>query len=843
MNFENDFIKINIEKKKLTKEQKNERYIRRKKVFWKVAPLCLVAVLAVAGVFLWRFAKEKREYAKVGGEYITTTKLADGLRGKYAGESLYNYAYAEPILDVGRTEVITIPLGYNVYDLELKDWSQVFEIYQDPELTQKLNILYSFDEATKTVSLKQPELYTLCQITATGLPLDVVDKYPHNETHLFARGAGTSWGNLGTVYLASYRDKETGAELKKPEVSIVTFQGEIEDAPKIIFSVTEDGRAQFTWDTVDGAEEYMICQVSITEENGYDAGMKVLGITSDTAWTTDQPLYDRFMKANEEFKTFIMSEDDWKNELNYEFNLEKYGEPNIPYYDYPDSQLRTEEGICVIAVNREGTSMISNVYKNSDIASNLPYQLATYTENENGFAAFARTYEEGVEKLPIYDYVTMCDGYTVKKLIDYRIEDAYMQDERFVLVDSETGEMTGAETTACLMIPYRVEGTPFRGEFNVSGYDVANMEKDLQFLQDREDNLQKKSGDITPDRSLKSAAHEDLKPLEVRKVNTDVVANSALSEYFAMNMLSCITPIDISDFPEAADVNLVDDAFMEAYYQNPLILGIEGYRINRDGNKVQVVYEETPTSQAKKQQEVQEKVTQIIAEIITEDMSIQEKEIAINEYLCESLVYDEEALENAGEKEFIAVDEVFRDSFTAYGALVKGKSVCAGYAAAFHLLAQEAGLESVVVTGIMDGGLSHAWNKVKVEDEWQIVDVTNNDNDFLYNALLNLPSDVGDRVLVEDKDYLMDSVIRDYIGEGDENEYYHMIEDYFPVQEIALELSSNLEKTGETTLRTDYELNDSQFHEITDAVYDIMGDEIDLYGYYWLGVIYLTIRK
>ncbi len=843
MKFENDFIKINIEKKKLTAEQKSERHIRRKKIFRKIIVLSLGAVLVVSGVFLWRFVKEKREYVQVDGEYITTTKLADGLREKYSGESLYNYTYAEPIQDVGRTETIAILLGYDVYDLKLDNWSQVFEIYQDPELTQKLNILYSFDEKSRTVTLKQPELSTLCQITATGLPLDVVDKYPHNESYLFDYGAGTSWGNLGTVYLASYRDRETGTELEKPEVSVVTFRGEIEGAPKIIFSVTEDGRARFTWDAVDGAEEYMICQVTMTEKNGYDPGMKVLGITQDTTWTADQPLYEKSMKANEEFKTFIISEDSWKNELDYEYNLEKYGEPNVPYYYYPDSVFRTEEGVCVIAVNREGTSMISNVYKNSDIASNLPYELATYTEKENGFAAFAQTYEEGVEKLPLYDYVTMCDGYTVKKVIDYRIEDAYMQDKRFVLVDPETGEMTGAETVACLMVPYRVEGTPFRGEFNVSDYDVTNMEKDLQFLQDREDKLQKKSGDIAPDMSLRFATHEDLKPVKIRKVNADVVANSALSEYLAVNMLSCVTSIDISEFPEAADYNLLDDAFMEAYYQNPLIFGVEGYRIDRSGNKIQVVYEETPVSQARKQQEVQEKVTQIIAEIITEDMSIQEKEIAINEYLCETLVYDEEALENAGEKEFLSVDEEFRDAFTAYGALVKGKSVCAGYAAAFHLLAQEAGLESVVVTGIMDGGLSHAWNKVKVENEWQIVDVTNNDNEFFYNALLNLPSDVGDRILVEDKDYLMDSVIRDYTGKGDENEYYHMIEDYFPVQEIALELSSDLKKTGEATLRTDYALNDSQFYEITDAIYDIMGDEIDLYGYYWLGVIYLTMKK
>ena len=71
-----------------------------------------------------------------------------------------------------------------------------------------------------------------------------------------------------------------------------------------------------------------------------------------------------------------------------------------------------------------------------------------------------------------------------------------------------------------------------------------------------------------------------------------------------------------------------------------------------------------------------------------------------------------------------------------------------------------------MVTGYLDGNLSHAWNKVKIDDEWQIVDVTNNDNEYFFNALLNLPSSVGDRVLVEDKEYMLDKVI---YGLGIEN--------------------------------------------------------------------------
>ena len=133
--------------------------------------------------------------------------------------------------------------------------------------------------------------------------------------------------------------------------------------------------------------------------------------------------------------------------------------------------------------------------------------------------------------------------------------------------------------------------------------------------------------------------------------------------------------------------------------------------------------------------------------------------------------------------------------------------------------------------------------KVKIDDEWQIVDVTNNDDEYFFNALLNLPSSVGDRVLVEDKEYMLDKVISDYVGESDANEYYHITDNYFPVQETAEKLAQELTKKGEVTLRTDYELNDETFYEITDAVYAIMGDDIDLYGYYWLGVIYLTTER
>ena len=99
---------------------------------------------------------------------------------------------------------------------------------------------------------------------------------------------------------------------------------------------------------------------------------------------------------------------------------------------------------------------------------------------------------------------------------------------------------------------------------------------------------------------------------------------------------------------------------------------------------------------------------------------------------------------------------------------------------------------------------------------------------------------VGDRVLVEDKSFLMDREISNYVGSSEEYEYYHMTDSYFPAEKIARELADDLADDGKATLRTDYELNDEEFYQITDAVYEIVGHDIELYGYYWIGVIYLT---
>ena len=69
---------------------------------------------------------------------------------------------------------------------------------------------------------------------------------------------------------------------------------------------------------------------------------------------------------------------------------------------------------------------------------------------------------------------------------------------------------------------------------------------------------------------------------------------------------------------------------------------------------------------------------------------------------------------------------------TAYEALVNKQSVCAGYARAYKLLCDLAGIECFCVYGNAGGGLggggAHQWNVIKLDDgKWYEVDVTFDD--------------------------------------------------------------------------------------------------------------------
>ena len=71
---------------------------------------------------------------------------------------------------------------------------------------------------------------------------------------------------------------------------------------------------------------------------------------------------------------------------------------------------------------------------------------------------------------------------------------------------------------------------------------------------------------------------------------------------------------------------------------------------------------------------------------------------------------------------------VHKSSYCSYGAIVKGKAVCQGYAELFYRLCLIAGIDCRVVYGNEAEPFIHAWNIVKVNGKWYYCDITWDDD-------------------------------------------------------------------------------------------------------------------
>ena len=760
---------------------------------------------------------------KANGSYITQEELLTELEKKYGGQE-GKVEYGEPISGLARNGTLDLKLGFDLKKPGMEKYSEVANLFWDAELTQAVDFRYDYDEAAGKLTLK-PGPYSVGGIYVSSLTTEEVREYPHDTISLFSKGAYEDWGNVGKFYLVQYVDDQTGKKLEKPVVRIVTTQGELE-APRIVFQPTETGLAGFRWNAVKGAQAYVVFKISRDADGGYSGGVTPIAMTGETFWRSEAPTFSSYSQVNSDFRQFRYSEDDWAADRVYEKEGLTEGKA------VADSSNNYSFG--VIALGQDGTSVFSNLYEAEELAPNLPYAEAAAISKKNGFTNDCAD----IGLAPSHVRVTMCDGTTARKLINYEVDSARVETNRYLNIDEETGEYVSGEDLDVLQIPYTVEGAPFEYVLEVVDYDKSTIEQDMKTLRERQESLRQRSGstEVTGEAGDLEGAAE-----QVREFSGETVtANSTLSEYLARCMLGRTGLIDLTGVPGSGDADLVADALLEAYYQNPLILGLQGYRINKDATKLKITYEEDAAEAAKKQQEIKAKVSEVTAEIITPGMTDLERELAINSYLCDTIEYDMAALENAEQYNYAKTDPEFNDSFTAYGALLKGKCICAGYAAAFKLLADSAGLESIVVTGMLEGTMSHAWNKVKLDGTWEVVDSTNNDNEELFNALLNIPGTASRLTLVEDKQYVLDSVIPNYaLGSEDSREYYHISDKFFPVNAIAQELASELKAEGKATLRTEYDLTDGSFQQIAQEVYRLMEDDVSLSGYFWMGVIYL----
>ena len=140
-------------------------------------------------------------------------------------------------------------------------------------------------------------------------------------------------------------------------------------------------------------------------------------------------------------------------------------------------------------------------------------------------------------------------------------------------------------------------------------------------------------------------------------------------------------------------------------------------QLGRDGTAVTV----TPQGGLTRQQalerlaELDALAEQIYGETVTPEMGQREQAEALYAYLTEHVRYDFRYYGEPGEMPY--------DSTTAYGALHDSLAICGGYAQAFQLLLEQAGIPCVTVSGQL-GSENHMWDLARIDGQWLYFDPT-----------------------------------------------------------------------------------------------------------------------
>lgn len=135
-----------------------------------------------------------------------------------------------------------------------------------------------------------------------------------------------------------------------------------------------------------------------------------------------------------------------------------------------------------------------------------------------------------------------------------------------------------------------------------------------------------------------------------------------------------------------------------------------------DSSAVTEAYFSGDTSKLdEKQLSVLKKISSAIDDIITDDMSDYDKELAVHDYIVLNTSYDEAAIN--------ALGEITVDADDPYGCLINGRSVCYGYASTFKLFMDILNIPCETIYAKEFRGEDHSWNIVEIEGHWYYVDV------------------------------------------------------------------------------------------------------------------------
>ncbi|WP_433945522.1 transglutaminase domain-containing protein [Paenibacillus sp. SN-8-1] len=701
-------------------------------------------------------AAQKQSKAQETSTVHTSLTSVSDLKKKYKEEAP---RYLKPMYNVNHNRVFTIKFNSDIYSTDAfphsdKDIAKMFkeddkERYNRSIVTVHTDSKCLYDSEVSTYEAVKDGTNNVLTVSSTRPVLTSFDSTRDKEN---------SWGNAPIYYICIRYDLDakTPTKLDNPLIIPFTIKSPLQ-SPNATYQIDAEGKYKLVWNNVKGAKKYNIYNVmsmnNAEQINGPEQGYKhtnpsLIGTVTDT-----------------EFQDFAS---DGNQGL-----LHVGNEPNDINRKATIAQNRMVQGeFYVTAVDENGNE--SN-YSPAVSTINLSKTLVT------GMKELHELYYLGFETIDALP----------KKIKLTTIDQAATLDRDIIYEDHIQYDKDGYA-----LIPYKVKGTAISGTTLVYTFD---KQKWSQYLRDQDKRDHSSGGLVEPDNMMDYAPDsstvdnsknksDDL--IEREKENTrqqldegnkenvavndyKINADSALEEYLALNLIAANSKIALKAFPEALNMGVLSDTLQKVGYQNPLILGVKRYAFDYKTSTLIVGYSESKDMIAKKQKEIMTEANHIISQIITKNMSDDEKRQAIYDYLNDHTQYDDAALKSAENNNYKNVDKKFNDSFTAYGIMVKKVGVCASYAATYKLLSDLSGLNSIVVTGYL-GGVPHAWNKVEINGKWYNVDSTNNGTNSGVSYLLYNSDDgtAEDLEFTFNKAYWTDEGLKQFESKDNSLDYY-----------------------------------------------------------------------
>ncbi len=170
--------------------------------------------------------------------------------------------------------------------------------------------------------------------------------------------------------------------------------------------------------------------------------------------------------------------------------------------------------------------------------------------------------------------------------------------------------------------------------------------------------------------------------------------------------------IDIRSMALFKDPKEIFNILEEISNENPEVMYYKGAEY-QFGN-LNLFYSKSKEEIYKHQSEIRKIREEFISTYILPEMSDYEKVLTIHDYIINNSKYDDK---------LFTTGLVPPESYASYGILALGRGVCEGYAKSMKYLLDGVGIESLIVIGESKGE-NHAWNLVKIEDDYYHVDAT-----------------------------------------------------------------------------------------------------------------------